>query len=181
MPAAKRKAAKKHPHKKTAMCSLRVESHLKEKLRVAAKQKALSLSSFIEQVLRHFLESQDSAVALEETQRDRLQYSRKEVLLPGRWRLRKGKEAVEHDVLIKNISAGGAYTEYLNGHIYKLFEKGQAPSLELAVRLPGLHRPVVIECESVRFHLTKDCLGVGLRYTELTDQKSVAALKNFLA
>ncbi len=181
MPVAKRKAAKKHPHKKTAMCSLRVESHLKEKLRVAAKQRALSLSSFIEQVLRDFLESQDSAVALEETQRDRRQYPRKEVVLPARWRLRRGKEEAEHDVLLKNISAGGAYTEYMNGQIYRLFDNNQVSSLRLAVRLPGLQEAVSLECEAVRFHITRDCLGVGLRYTKMTDQKIVAALDDFLA
>jgi len=162
----KRGTIGKRLQKRTSMCSFRIEPQLKEELLAIAKQSSRSLSSLIEEVLKDFWKSQQAELHDRIGPKERRQHWRKEVLLPGRWRLHKGKETIEHDVLIKNISAGGAYTEYLNGHIYKLFEKGQAPSLELAVRLPGLHRPVVIECESVRFHLTRDCLGVGLRYTE---------------
>ena len=181
MSAIKRRTAAERSKKKTAMCSLRVEPHLKEAIQVIAKQRALSLSCLIEQVLRDYLESHKSNLPYEPIHQNRRRYPRKEVLIPARWRLQKGKETVEHDVLIKNISAGGAYTEYLNGKIYRLFEKDQVPSLELTVRLPGLDKPVVMECESVRFHLTRDCLGVGLRYTERIDESSVAAINEFLA
>ncbi len=177
----KRRTAKKRPKKKTSMCSFRVEPHLKEGLQTIAKQRARSLSSLIENVLQDFVESQQAELPRDAIEKDRRQYPRKEILLPARWRLRKGKDTLEHDVLIKNISAGGAYTEYLNGQIYKLFEKNHKTSLKLTARLPGSRESVALECEAVRFHLTRDCLGVGLRYTELADQKTVAALKNFLA
>ena len=177
----KRRTAGKRSKKKTSMCSFRVEPHLKEGLHTIAKQRARSLSSLIEQVLQDFVESQQAELPRDAIEKDRRQHPRKEILLPARWRLRKGKDTLEHDVLIKNISTGGAYTEYLNGRIYRLFEKDQIPSLKLTVRLPGSKEPIALECEAVRFHLTRDCLGVGLRYTELADQKTVAALKNFLA
>jgi hypothetical protein len=176
----KRRTAGKRSKKKTSMCSFRVEPHLKEKLHTIARQQARSLSSLIEQVLQDFVELQQAELPRDAIEKDRRQHPRKEILLPARWRLRKGKDTLEHDVLIKNISAGGAYTEYLNGQIYKFFEKNHKTSLKLTVRLPGLRESVALECEAVRFHLTRDCLGVGLRYIELADQKTVAALKNFL-
>jgi len=181
MPAIKRRPSEERSMKKTAMCSLRVEPHVKEGLQVIAKQRALSLSCLIEQVLQNFLESHKSKLSYEPIHKDRRQRPRKEVLIPARWRLRKGNDIVEHDVLVKNISASGAYTEYLNGQIYRLFQKDQIPSLELTVRLLGSRESLALDCEAVRLHLTRDCLGVGLRYTELADQKTVAALKNFLA
>ena len=107
--------------KRTSMCSFRVEPHLKNELQNIAKQRARSLSSLIEQILRDYLESQQSKRPYEPIQRDRRHHPRKEVLIPARWRFKMGKETVEHDVLVKNISAGGAYTEYLNGRMYRLF------------------------------------------------------------
>lgn len=170
----------KRIRKRTSMCSFRVDPGLKKGLQAMAKQRGRSLSSLLERILRDFLESQQADLPIATGDLDKRQHPRKKVLLPGRWRLGKGKDTLEHDVLIKNISAGGAYTEYLNGRLYRLFEKDQIPSLKLTVRLPGSKEPIALECEAVRFHLTKDCLGVGLRYTELADQKGVAALKNFL-
>jgi hypothetical protein len=166
--------------KRTSMCSFRVDPSLKKGLQAIAEQRGRSLSSLIEKILGDFLASQQAG-SISTIERERRQHPRREVLLPGRWKLPKGGETLEHDVLIKNISASGAYTEYLNGRIYKLFEKDQVPSLKLTVRLPGSKEPIAFECEAVRFHLTRDCLGVGLRYTEDTKHRSVAALKNFLA
>ena len=180
MPGTKRRTVGKRPQKRTSMCSFRVEPSLKKRLQSIAKQRARSLSSLIEQVLQDFLESQKSDLPLEATQKDRRQYPRKEVLLPARWRLRKEKEAVEHDVLIKNISSGGAYTEYMNGQVYRLFENEQPLSLELIVRFPGSQEPVELVCEPKRFHVTKECLGVGLHYTEMTKEMSLVTLSKFL-
>ena len=180
MPVDRRKSIENRSLKKTAMCSIRLEPRLKEKLQATAKRKDLSLSSLIELVLREFLESQNSDASLEKIQEDRRQYPRKEVILPARWRFRRGQEMVERDVLIKNISAGGAYTEYMNGQIYRLFDNKQVSSLELAVRLPGFQKPVIFACETVRFHITSDYLGVGLRYSNMANKKSIAALNRFL-
>ena len=181
MAAKKVRDSSKRIRKKTSMCSFRVNPSLKNGLQAFARQRGRSLSSLIERILSDFLESQQANLSIATTERERRHHSRKEVVLPGRWRLRKGNDSFEHDVLIRNISAGGAYTEYLNGRIYRLFEKDGIPSLKLTVRLPGSMEAIALECEAVRFHLTRDCLGVGLRYTKHTDQKSVAALKNFLA
>jgi len=53
-----------------------------------------------------------------------------------------------------------------------IFDSNQVSSVELAVRLQGFQKSMVFECNTVRFHLTADCLGVGLRYTELAGQKT---------
>jgi hypothetical protein len=162
------------------MCSFRIEPRLKEQLQIIAQKRDHSLSSLIEQAVKDFLESQESDFQVPATPEDRRQHPRKEVLLPARWRLRRGKDRVEHDVLIKNISGGGAYTEYMNGRVYRIFENDQSSSLELIVRLPGSQEHVVFECEPKRFHVTKESVGVGLRYTKLTDRKSLVALTGFL-
>ena len=180
MTADKKKLAGISTEKRTSMVSLRIGQGLKREIRTMAKKQGRSLSSLIEHILQNWLEKQKGDLP-HTAQVDRRRFARKDVVLPARWRFQGGNRIVEHDVLIRNVSAGGVYTEYLNGRQYPLFEKNQAWSLELAVRLPGLEMPVALECVAVRFHVTEDCLGVGLRYTESADSKSLAALRRFLA
>ena len=113
-------------------------------------------------------------------QEDRRLHQRKEVLLPARWRLYEDEKLVEHDVLIRNISLGGAYTEYINGEKYRLFVNDTSLSLGLVARLPGSQEPLMLDCKPVRFHITRDYLGVGLRYTEMADAASQISLNRFL-
>lgn len=181
MPVTKRKSpGGKRSERQTSMTSFRIERNVKQELQTIAKKQGRSLSSLITQVLESFLRTHEiDSPSL--THEDRRLYPRKKIVLPARWRFLKKKRWVEHDVLIKDISAGGAYTEYINGQICHLFELDQVPSVELAVRLPGSQKPLALSCEPVRFHITRESLCVGMRYKGTIDDKNVTALKNFLA
>ena len=180
MPVTKRKSPGKRSQRQTSMTSFRIERGVKQELQTMAKKQGRSLSSLITQVLESFLRTYEID-SPSSTHEDRRLHPRKKIVLPARWRFQKKKRWVEHDVLIKDISAGGAYTEYINGQIYHLFELNQVSSLELAVRLPGSQKPLALRCEPVRFHVTRESLCVGMRYKGTTDDQNVAALKNFLA
>ena len=177
----KGQASRTSKDKKTAMCSFRVDRDFKQKLKAVAQNKGTSLSTLIEKVLENFIESQKAHLYSEVLRIDRRRHWRKEVLLPARWRLHKDRSSVEHDVLIRNISIGGAYTEYMNGEHYKIFANDRSLSLGLVARLPGSQEPVVLDCKPVRFHITRDSLGVGLRYTRMMDETSQISLNKFLA
>ena len=176
----KPRSVRERPGKRTSMISLRIEPLHKQELESLAREKRCSLSSLIQQVLKDFLEMPGTDPQ-RTPKRDKRRHPRKDVLLPARLRVRKEKEPVEHDVLIRNISAGGAYTEFVNGQLFGLFQKYHSDLLELAVRLPGSREPVVFECEPKRFHITEECLGVGLHYTKMTAEKSLLALARFLS
>jgi len=74
-------------------------------------------------------------------------------------------------VLLKNISFGGAYTEYMNDQNCQLIEDLGVLPMALAVRMPSLQEPVVLDCEVKRIHATEGFVGVGLRFTnEFNDE-----------
>ena len=77
---------------------------------------------------------------------------------------------MEHDVLLRNISVGGAYTEYVNGQNFQLIKNLQASPLALAVRMPESQEPAVVECEVSRIHISGNCVGVGLRFVSTLEK-----------
>ena len=170
----------KRPTRNTVMCSLRIERQLKEGLQTIARRQVRSLSSLITQVLRDFMQSRKADLSPRPIQEEKRHFPRKEVVLPGRWRRQMGDKRQEHDVLVKNISAGGAYTEHVNGHHYRLFENSPLSSLELVVRLPGSMEPVVLACEPRHCHVTKECLSLGLQFTAKMEEQNKVALEHFL-
>ena len=153
-----------HRKKKTAMVSFRVENQLKSRLEAMALRERRTLSSCIVGILQDSLDPQQDTTQLREIQEERRHHPRKQFLLPARWRIRRGGSVLEHDVLLKNISVGGAYTEYVNGLGFQLINDLQVSQLELVVRMPGSQEPVVSNCKVSRIHITGDGLGVGLDF-----------------
>ena len=151
--------------RKTSMISFRIESQLKDKLLNIALRENRSLSSLIVGLLRSSLDSQGgNARPGGSMQEEKRRQPRKQILLPARWQIRQEENLMEHDVLLRNISVGGAYTEYMNGHNFQLLMSLQVSPLALAVRMPESKVPVVMDCEVSRIHITDICIGVGLHF-----------------
>ena len=85
---------------------------------------------------------------------------------------------MEQDVLLRNITAGGAYTEYMNGQSFQLLKSLQISPLSLAVRMPESQEPIVMECEVSRIHITDTCIGVGLRFAETLNGESLIGVNS---
>lgn len=150
--------------RKTSMISFRAENLLKKRLQEIALKNRRALSSVIIGILQDFLDSQEGNVTPGGIREERRHNPRKQVLLPARWRIREEENVLEHDVLLRSISVGGAYTEYVNGQNFQLIKNLQASPLTLAVRMPESQEPVVVECEVSRIHITDNSIGVGLRF-----------------
>lgn len=180
MPITKPRVGGKPPKRNTVMCSLRIERQLKEGLQTIARRQGRSLSALISQILRDFLESRRADLPLKPIQEDKRRFPRKELVLPGRWRIQKGGKVQEYDVLVKNISADGAYTEHINGRRYSLFQDSQLPTLELVLRLPGTREPAVFACVPKHCHITEECLSMGLQFTGKMEEQKKTALEHFL-
>ena len=155
------------------MVSFRIESQLKNRLLDVALRENRSLSSLIVGLVRSSLDSRESNETSGGIQEEKRNQPRKEVLLPARWRIRQEEDVVEHDVLLRNISVGGAYTEYMNGQSLQLLQSLQVSSLELAVRMPESHEPVLMNCEVSRIHITDTCIGAGLRFINKSSEERV--------
>ena len=81
-------------------------------------------------------------------------------------------------MLLKNISVGGAYTEYVNGQNFQLIKNLQASPLALAVRMPESQEPALVNCEVSRIHITGNSIGVGLRFLRtLKDESQVVVIE----
>lgn len=165
---------------KASTVSFRIETRLKDRLRGIARNRGLSLSSLIEMFLRNASDFPAEPSFKLSIPEDKRQYRRKEVILPARWRIGQKEDMVEHDVILKDISVGGAYTEYVDGKSLDIVKDLQASPVALVVRLPGETQQDVIHCHPRRFHLTQGILGVGLEFTETLDEKIKAALKQYL-
>jgi len=161
-----------HRTTKTSTISFRIAKQLKKRLENAALRERRTLSSVIVGILQDSLDSREDNTTLGVIQEDRRDNARKQVLLPARWRIRQEDDPVEHDVLLKNISVGGAYTEYINGQGLQLIKDLQVSPLELVVRMPGSQWPIKVACEVSRIHITGDCMGVGLRLLGALKDKS---------
>ena len=146
------------------MISFRIESQLKNKLLNVASRENRSLSSLIVGLLRNSLDSQGDNAKQIAIQEEKRRQPRKQILLPARWCIRQEKEMYEHDVLLRNISVGGAYTEYMNGQNFQLLMNLKVSPLALAVRMPESRGPIVMDCEVSRIHITDICIGVGLNF-----------------
>ncbi|UCG12385.1 MAG: hypothetical protein JSU72_18115 [Deltaproteobacteria bacterium] len=158
----------------TSTVTFRLDHSLKEGLLGLAEKQGLSLSSLIQQSLQDLLDSyQRGSGAVRLAQAEKRQHLRKQILLPARWRIRKGHKVLEHDVLLKNISVGGAYTEYMNGQRFTILEDLQILPLALVVTLPGSEEAVALQCEAKRFQIARDSVGVGLRFVDFLKDESL--------
>ena len=149
----------------TSTVSFRLDLSLKEGLLGLAEKQGRSLSSFIQQSLQDLLDSYERGSGpVRLAQEEKRQHLRKEILLPARWRIRKVDDVLEHDVLLKNISVGGAYTEYMNGQGFQILEDLNVSPLEFVVRMPSSKVPLAINCEVRRINIAGGSVGVGLRF-----------------
>ena len=159
--------SEKYRGQKTSMCSLRIQQDVKNQLTTVAAKQRRTLSALIKKILQEYLDScndnSEPAVFPEERRRQ----PRKKIVIPARWRVKDGQSLVEHDVIVKNISSGGAYTEYINGQSFHLLKNLLFSSLGLVVRMPGFHESVELDCQVQRIHITKQSVGIGLRFTNI--------------
>jgi hypothetical protein len=160
--------------RKMASCSFRIQGYVKKSLQDLAGKQGRTLSSLIELILLDFLDKQEGRPLLSTSQGDKRHYPRKKVVLPARWRINRGESAVEYDVIVKNISSGGAYTEYINGQSSGLIENLQVSSLRLFVRLPGSQIPFALDCETRHIHITKNAIGVGLHFIRMSNRGDIS-------
>ena len=159
--------------RKASTCSFRIEPNVKEKLQTIADKQGRSLSSLIELILNDFLDSYEKDnFYVGAIQQDRRKHVRKDILLPARWRLGKEDERFEYDVIVKNISTGGAYTVYSNGRSFQLVEELQTQPMRLFIKLPGSQGPVNLECKAKRIHITESSTTVGIEFVNALPEES---------
>jgi len=167
--------------KRASICSFRIDSQFKESLQSVARKQGRTLSSLIERALHDYLDSCESNSPRRKIQEDRRHHLRKKVLLPARWRISEGEDVVECDVLVKDISAGGAYTEYVNGENFELIKTLKISPFALVIRIPGSAEPVVLDCKASRIYITGNHVGAGLRFTKnLSDFLRQCESKNWV-
>lgn len=150
--------------RKTSTISLRIEDRLKGELQTVAEKQQRTTSSLLGQLIQTFLDSLEGHSPPRSIQEERRLHHRTKIVLPARWRISQGENTVEHDVIVKNIGVGGAYTEYVNGQWFHLVKDLHDFPLALAVRTPGSMEPMELDSDVTRLLIAKDFVGVGLRF-----------------
>jgi len=164
--------------KKASVCSFRIEQGVKERLQAVADQKGRSLSSLIERILDNFLGCYEKGnLPFDSAKQERRGHTRRDILIPARWRVGNKYDFVEYDVIVKNISRGGTCTVYSNGYSFRVLEQLQVQPFRLFIKLPGLWEPVELDCEARRFHITKSSTSVGIEFVNLL-RENVLFLKS---
>ena len=159
--------------KKTSTICIRVEKDAKERLATIAAKGGRTLSSQISQVLHNFLDLYEGGSPYGAIHKERRNHARGKVLLPARWRMKLGKKEIEKDVLVKNISASGAYTEYINGKNFAFLKDLQSSTLSLVVRMPGSQKAVALDSEVRRIQITEESVNVALCFKDRLNQESL--------
>lgn len=156
---------------KTATISLRIDKQFKDRLQTIATTRGHTLSSLLVRIFQDFLKSYERDSALGVIQKDRRNHLRTKVTLPALWKFRRRKGHVEHGVLVKNISAGGAYTEYIDGKDSAFLKDLQGSALSLVVRMPGSKETLELDSEVRRINITEEAVGVALRFINSLDEE----------
>ena len=159
--------------RKTSTICLRIERHAKEKLATIAAKEGRTLSSQICQALHGFLELYEGGLSYGAIHKERRKQAREEILLPARWRMKLGEREMEKDVIVKNISATGAYTEYINGKNFSLLRDLQSSTFSLVVRLPRMQEAIELDSEIRRIQISDESVKVALRFIDILNEESL--------
>ncbi len=154
--------------RKERIYSLRLTSGMRKALDFAASRDRRSVASLLEKIIADYLNREGISWEEDRTDQDRREHPRKDVSLPARLIIQKNPEVTEQtEALVENISRGGAYVTYTNGHSspWKLESE-----IHLIVRIPRSEAPLELACRAVRVIREEQKVGVGLQYRGLFDE-----------
>jgi hypothetical protein len=150
--------------RKERIFSLRLTAAMREALGKAANRERRSVASLLEKIIADYLSKEGIRWEKAPLHDERRQYPRKGVSLPARMTILESQEICEEtEALVENMSMGGAYVSYTNGHRspWKL-----ASGIHLVVRIPRSSDPMEIGCRAVRVMRDEHKVGVGLQYVD---------------
>lgn len=107
-----------------------------------------SIASLLEKIIADYLSKEGISWEKASSYHDRRQHPRKDVSLPARLTIKQAPEIYEEtEALVENMSLGGSFVTYTNGHrsSWKL-----QSSIHLLVRIPRFTEPLELACRAVR-------------------------------
>ncbi len=163
--------------RKEKIFSLRLTSGMRDALGKAARRDRRSIASLLEKVISDYLAKEGIKWEEAVSYLDRRQYPRTNVSLPARLTIQQTPEIFEEtEALIENMSLGGSYVTYTNGHRspWKL-----QSSIHLVVRIPGAAAPLELVGRAVRVLRDDQKVGVGLQHMG-TPKETLVLIDRFL-
>jgi len=163
--------------RKERIFSLRLTSGMRNALGIAAKRDRRSIASLVEKIIADYLANEGIGWEDAPSYHNRRQHPRKDVSLPARLTIEQASEIYEEtEALVQNMSLGGSYVTYTNGHRppWKL-----QSSIRLIVRIPGAAAPLKLTCRAVRVIRDEQKVGVGLQYLRIR-KETLALIDGFL-
>jgi hypothetical protein len=163
--------------RKERIFSLRLTAGMRNALGMAAKRDRRSIASLLEKVIAEYLTSEGISWEEAPSYHDRRICPRKNVSLPARLTIQQTPDIYEEiEALVENMSMGGTYVTYTNGH--------RSPwrlesSIHLTVRIPMSAATLELICRAVRVIRDEHKVGVGLQYLKTPDE-TLARIERFL-
>lgn len=163
--------------RKERIFSLRLTSSMRDALGKAAERDRRSIASLLEKIISDYLAKEGIRWEEASSYQDRRQYRRTNVYLPARLTIQQAAHISEQtEALIENMSLGGSYVTYTNGH--------RSPwelqsSIHLVVRIPGTVAPLELLCRAIRVLRDEQKIGVGLQHIE-APKETLALIDRFL-
>ena len=153
---------------KERIFSLRLTVAMRNALGVAAKRERRSIGSLVEKVVADYLTREGIPWEEASSCHNRRRHPRIDVFLPARLRIEETPETAEEtEALIENMSLGGFYVTYTNGHRppWKL-----QSSIRLIARIPGTPDPLDFLCRAVRVIHDREMVGIGLQHCGIPEE-----------
>lgn len=161
--------------KKERIFSMRLTPGMREALGIAARRDRRSIASLLEKIISDYLAREGIRWEDAPDYRDRRKAPRIHVSLPARLTIQQTPDIYEEtEALVENMSLGGSYVTYANGH--RLPWKLHSP-IRLMVRIPGGR--VELVCRAVRVIRDEHKVGVGLQYVD-APREILAQIERFL-
>jgi hypothetical protein len=154
--------------RKEKIYSLRLTSGMRKALDIASTRDRRSVASLLEKIIAEYLDKEGINWEKDSKYRDLRKHSRKDVSLPARLIIQQPPETHEEtEALVENMSLGGVYVTYTNGHSSPWELKSE---INLIVRIPKSPDPLELSCRAVRVTRDEQRVGVGLQYGKIDDE-----------
>lgn len=161
---------------KDTMISFRTTDDFSKSLKKLAKKNKVSLSGFIDAVLKDYLESH---VGKESLLQERRRFPRQQEIIPAIISSAGSEKRSLHASKITNLSLGGINLIVPKSAQNEALVKDQIDSFEVVFSLPREGKPITIQCQGAHIQQTSDAYQVGATFSD-TDLDSYQALQSYL-
>ncbi|MGV8074006.1 MAG: PilZ domain-containing protein [Syntrophobacteraceae bacterium] len=149
--------------KKDIVYTIRMNSEVRELLKVAAQKDRRSVASLLDKIIIDHLEREGFQMGMGRPE-ERRKHERMKITLPGTASLEGDAFSESFPGVILDLSLSGALVTYPKGSEIRIASLGELPSFRLSFQLPKTEEPLSFLCEARRMSDSGNEIHVGAAF-----------------